>query len=823
MTQVESLRVPPQLGPVKTGSLSADFDPKAVAILNTYSPFPTFPGSNHSSDPFGLNAFLLNPHDDMWNYLQPMPIPHDVLDEADRPKEVVPTADPLPLDTTPPRPARSAARNIRRRSSPLASNPPVSPDEEAKETKQVKDEVEAEPHPAPRARKAAPVPPAKSTLRTMIGRKSMTASLASSTDSLALTDDETPLSTRTHSMCSALSTSSSDSSCDGVQTPRDGSPLDINAANARLDALNQLTDKAASASASEASTAPKSGWRDWLGSKRVSFLGLRGDPGTTLLESPRASVLDLTPEIPEPQAAIAADSEAGRSVVALRRLSLTKLGSLRMPSPHPLALLLTRQHANLPDEVAFSIPATKRVFPMSVNVVQGFNSELSPAQGGLRLALGVRGVIAKIDQGEAPKELLRPRKAQRHSTILRPRGVRDFVSRRPFEERSVVFDSDGVCSHVTMARPGYAIWELDYSEYILALSEAEDCPITWPIPRSSTGNSSLGKPILKVTNPDPPRAAAAAAVAAPVRPKSAVRSPARSPAQSPPTSPPKSSFRTARPKLSTWDDSSDEELDTEDETAVAPKKIVSMAAPARPPVQRTQTAPARAMRESRLIDPSSALDEITRARERRELSRTGEIERQAEGAEKRRQSQLVPQRPITKRSSTMTLSATAQRQAAQQAAQQEERRQARASSISLTKPQVERPKLSHRASSATLAGTAKAAGRKPVVDASSLPSSPHSKPQPDRRRVVSQYDPTAQALHHRASVMGLGMYGMVPPVPVVPAVYSHPMVYPAPTVAAPGVVYHAQFPATVSRMSAAMYAQPPPPQVSHRRRERPVS
>lgn len=810
MTQVESLRVPPQLGPVKTGTLSADFDPKAIAILNTYSPFPTFPGSTHSRDPFGLNAFLLDPHDDIWNYMQPTPLPHDELDEADRPKDVVPTAEPLPLDTAPPRPARSSARAIRRRSSPLASNPPVSPDED------VEPEPSSEAVPTVARKAAAPVPPAKSTLRTMIGRKSMTASLASSTDSLALPDEDTPVSTRTHSMCSATS---SDSSCDGVQTPRDGSPLDINAASARLDALNQLTDKSA---------APKSGWRDWLGSKRVSFLGLRGDPGTTLLESPRASVLDLTPEIPEPQTVIAADSEAGRSVVALRRLSLTKLSSLRMPSPHPLALLLTRQHANLPDEVAFSIPATKRVFPMSVNVVQGFNTELSPAQGGLRLALGVRGVIAKIDSGEAPKELLRPRKAQRHSTILRPRGVRDFCSRRPFEERTVVFDSDGACSHVTMARPGYAIWDLDYSEYILALSEAEDCPITWPIPRSSTGNSSLSKPILKVANPDPPAPARSTITrpAAPTRPKSA---PQVTRTQSPPTSPPKSSFRTARPKVSTWDDSSDEELDTEDETAVASKKIVAMAAPAptRPPVQRTQTAPGRAVRDSRLLDHSTALEEITRARERRELSRIGEVERRAEGAEKRRQSQLVvggpPQRPVTKRSSTTTLSATAQRQAAQQAAQQEERRQARASSISLTtKPHVERPKLSHRASSATLAATAKSDRRnKPTVEATSLPASPHSKPQPDRRRVVSQYDPTAQALHHRASVMGLGMYGMAPPVPVVPAVYSHPM-YPAPTVAAPGVVYHAQFPATVSRMTA-MYAPPPPPQVSHRRRERPVS
>ena len=288
------------------------------------------------------------------------------------------------------------------------------------------------------------------------------------------------------------------------------------------------------------------------------------------------------------------------------------------------------------------------------------------------------------------------------------------------------------------------------------------------------------------------------------------------------------SFRTARPKPSTWDDSDEEE----DEIATDSDDN-NVKRPVRPVATRTRTAPA-ANRASRMVDPAAAMDMLNRARERRAQFNKGECERKAESDNRRSVIMLSSNKQATKSTSTLVKPADPT---------QLRKLQHRTSTATLSKlpdrpPQPPQP--SKRASSGTLHAKAMAQreaaptpsrARQPQRPPSSLPSSPRSGPQQDRRRVVSQYDPmAAMNAQHRQS-MGMGLYGVppVPPVPVYPSpMMAQPMMY-APVAMPPIMGYNQQYAMGMPQMPQ-MY-RPPPPQMQianpamlpTRRRERPVS
>ncbi|EJT52070.1 hypothetical protein A1Q1_06700 [Trichosporon asahii var. asahii CBS 2479] len=771
----ETLRTPPALGPrmPKNGTLMVDYPELNVAepLLDTYSPFPTF----GSGDPFGLNAFLLHPADPTFDYLLTRPIAGELL-PADQHAKVPPGLFNQRLTPSSLQPPGPTAKDTRRRS-PLALEVKPGDDEE---------EQSADSSSMSRLRPMS----VGNSLRAMIGRKS------------AAPEAESPIEedaayVRSESVSSALSSSSSTDGSDGLRTPRDSthnSPDETSAAAAKL----------AAALAEDDERRPKSvSWRNWLGSKnkRGSFLPFRSDDaspsesGTTLQESPRASAIDLATEAPVPEG-------ISRSAIQLRRVSLNKLGSLRMPSPHPLALVLMRQRANLPDEVAFSIPSSKRVFPMSVNAHQGVGSDLMPAQGGLRLALAVRNVITKLDAGDRPPELsqVKSRQPPRQNAI-RPRGVRDFVDRKPFEERMLVYHPDGSCSQISMARSGFAIEDLDFSDHILALMRGQETP--------SSSSSSLSQ----------------RSSLAPTRSQSTNNLSIRSQPQTrmstvPATGRPVSSFRKPT-KPATWDDSSDEEGDVP---------------PSRPVALRSQTAPARAInknavnRVSRVMDAQTALEVVTKARERRQDNDSGNVERRQVGADITREQRRKSMMPTSV--STSALVQKDSRPAAQQ----------RASSMAITalkaRDQTSRNPRA-RASSATLAtraredahaeAAAKLTGSKTGRSEHRTRSPAPSLPATSRSQGRHSLNPSLRA---RQSTMAMGMYPMpMAPVPTV-AMYGSPMM-------GQPMMFTPMMPVMTGPMQpnhTAMYHQPqygsmvpnmpnyrPRPPATGRRRERPVS
>lgn len=848
MVEVDSPRAPPQLGPaVKSGSLQLDFDIRpttTVNILETYSPFPSF---GNTRDPFGLDNFLLHPADVPWEYLRSSPITGDAL--------LVPGDKPQKKES-------SNRLSMLRRPSPLASNPPLSADI---------DEADEEEHTSGDSTPDKPRPLSTSVsgkgLRALIRKNSKNPLLTPESDSPdtmpSTPEDEgvsndAPLNPPDRRSMYSLSGSSSEDSYDGPHTPTGGSsPTDV---TARLTAALQADQQR-----QEERKSNRTSWRDWLGGRRTSFLGLRGgESGTTLLESPRASVIDLIPEAGEDDVTVPpqiAESDLARSAVQLRRLSLIKLGSLRMPSPHPLAQVLARQSAQLPNEVAFAIPTGRRVYPKSVNSVQ--NLELSYGQcGGLRVALGLRGVIQRIDAGERPPELLsvQKRKSASRQNTRRARGVRDFVARRPFEERTVVYYPDDWCEEVSMARPGYGVWDLDFSDYIVALAETEDKPprnyAVRPRPVSQAPQLTAA-PVAKVAKVEPTRqplkaAAKAPAVVSKPPPKSpAARSSMPSPAAR--ASLPPTSFR-SRTKPTTWDDSSDEEEEGHSESEAA-----KVSAPIRPPTTRNQSAPAvvpaasaapapapAPARQSRMIDPNAALQLVTASRDRRHEANLNHVQRKAVTDQRRVSTMIMEEKDKNRRSSNGYAKSVhdMRRPAASK----------RVSSMTLS-ADAHAASLNKRASSQTLAATATGQSRSPAATskeqrtppdtptrnrpAASLPSSPRLQSS-DRRRVVSQYEPPA--LNHRASMMSLNMYGHpVVPMPAVPTIASPYMMAPmaapmmpqrtsmmfpmGPAMPSP-MAPHAYAPQYAPQFAHGgapqMYLQPPPPNTG-RRRERPVA
>jgi hypothetical protein len=414
-----------------------------------------------------------------------------------------------------------------------------------------------------------------------------------------------------------------------------------------------------------------------------------------------------------------------------------------------------------------------------------------------------------------------------------------------------------------MARPGYGVWDLEFSDYILAMAETEERPprnytvrpkSQAPLPRSSLSAA----PVVKVTTAEGARQSL----------KPLPKAPAPAPASAPAPSPapatkaaartsvaPTSSFRNARQKPSTWDDSSDDEGHSD-------SAITKAQAPARPPTTRNQTAPAAVTgsarsRQSRLIDANTALEMVTASRDRRHEANMNHVQRKA----------VTDQRRV----STMIIEEQDKRRTQYAKSVHDMRRpqpSKRVSSMTLSSDALAAP-LNRRASSQTLAATAAAQRTAPSSKQRSPPATPSKSRPPaslpssprlqagDRRRAVSHYEP---AIERRQSVMNMNMYGGMAPMapmhtgiaPMMPMHTGIPPMAPMHTGMAPMAPMHTGMMAPMLHHRASMmfpvqpmaplqhayapqyapqfahgnaphmFLQPPPPNTG-RRRERPVA
>lgn len=511
----------------RPSSLIIPDDRLSLPILDnsSYSPFPTFPGSRHARDPYGLNAYLMHPEESVWDIDRAANTSHDagLRREGDSPNRQSSLR-------------RRSSVSMFRRPSPL-SQPPVGP------------AVDSPPSPLPMQRKRSNSADSVSTasiklkeefLASLPKRKPKTPKSLSSKafkralkfgkrseieaeDALPppLTDSSedlvgplslltidtvptTPMTTRSSSNQSANSSASSISS-DGVQTPSESVTLDISVVGVKLaDALLEVEQK----------HTRKKSFLGWFGSRRSSKTSLNSTDSSDIATpvgsngpSPSTSCVDLAALSPSPS--IESPSRSYLSVKTtpsseapsplwvsdrLRRMSIMKMNQVRSASPHPFARTLRRQHFNLPDELSLSLQAGKRVFPASVNTYLA-EPTIQPTCG-LWQSLVIRNVLNALERGIRPTGSLSSRYPTLSSPLsrlgakqLQPKGLTDFVRRPPFEDRMLVHYPDDKYSPISMARPGYGVWDLDFTDYILALSEVDEPSHT---SRTSLSNSMLG-------------------------------------------------------------------------------------------------------------------------------------------------------------------------------------------------------------------------------------------------------------------------------------------------------------------------------------------
>lgn len=661
---------------IRPSSLYVSDAPRTVPLLDTssYSPFPTFPGSLKTSDPYGLNTFLLHPGDALWNYVDPIPDPHASAssgeeDDSDasaksRPQTVrrrksLGLLRPNPLSQPPTaaeekgEPEKSSGR---KRSFSMGGETRLSPTEQ----KEVVDSFRTAAFATPtrdrsRLKKAF-------ALGRKNGRKSETIPPVPTppipaVPTLPFTEDDptglpaTPLSTSSSSN-STISSASSTSSSDDVKTPAEGQNIEI------------MIEGKVLAKALETKSKKKGrGMWGWFGGKIIKSDGSQASPKFSAKGTPSSSTVDLptvpqsSPPQPKPQAAI--NHFPNRYPVEhtyltnqLRASSLRKIAQLKAPSPHPFALALARQHRKLPDEVALSIQSGRRVFPKSVNSFTGLG-DLSPAQGGLRVGLAVRDVMIKLDRGEQPQGTIMPRRNSRKNFVPRPKGVLDFINRPPFEQRNFVYFPDGMYSPISMARPGYGVSELGFSAYIQGLGELHEVSSMRSVERESKESFKVVQEerleeAVEETDIEGVQDAQGVLTALTANGRKPALSPdcAESPS-SPSSSSPRVSPENLRPFLSARPIS--QSYDDEDDEPLILTKRRSQLLDVKPPLPAltpsldirlrniSQPQPIRERASNRLfcspsppIDHQAAILEVQRARERRELNRRGENEKRAE-------------------------------------------------------------------------------------------------------------------------------------------------------------------------------------------------
>ncbi|KAI9637276.1 uncharacterized protein MKK02DRAFT_43199 [Dioszegia hungarica] len=679
---------------------------------SSYSPFPSVAGSR--SDPFGLNAYLLHPGDQLWAYMAPA------------------GAEPLSSEKelSPP-PAKSRMGGLKkikssaalRKGSPLSQPSTMAVPERTlgRKRSQSMDSTSsattsaAERDEVVQAQKSGTA--GKKGLSRLFGRRKSVSALpvieglplppVPPLPTFNASGSSSDLSTPPQSNRSSLmisdrgSTVSASSSSDALplRTPQDspsGSPSDFGDALAKADV--------------EDGSLKKRGLMGWLGRRTLkmpssapsstdSSPSVSPNSSSTNLAQPTLSATSADPPsrinpTPEQQPYAWVGDQ-------LRRASYRKLAQLRRPSPHPLAQQLRRQTSHLPNEVASSFEVGQIIYPRSINP-RDPSAGLTPAQRGLWCLLGVKLVLDALERGALPSGGMGKRPSLPHTLSDRKaRGMRDFINRPPFEDRHIVYYPDNNWSPVSMARPGFGVWDLDFSKYILALADSGEMEQpAWPVlPRPSL----LGMEGLR-SDPDEVDVAVVdltEEVAMGGVPKAASFNSDSSDdtvstmmINTPPvlemghTIPEikidfhavdvaplvyrerqeqaESSFR-PRSKVvqATWEDSDEEEEDDEDvqplAQAVRPPRSGMQASTSDPTVQNTSKghtrqssqptlpsqppAPGKLTKRRSQFDmamydekrQSRAMDEVAKARERRQALSSGEVDRRAEGENRRKE------------------------------------------------------------------------------------------------------------------------------------------------------------------------------------------
>ena len=689
---------------------------------SSYSPFPTFPGAQRARDPYGLDQYLLHPDDVAWEYLQ---------DDTGTPAE-----PPKPPRAKKSKPASRRTSFMLRRPSPLGSQDPVTASEgetsrptspqllprshsvgdldlDVFASAEVEGNAKATGSSSlskalglKRSKKESVGEPSTSSSEPLVlPERLRTLAEAFESDALVLniarpslsTSPSTPLSTRSNSAVSIDSSASSVSSSDEPKTPPEAlMTLDLAFAGAKL--ATALEDE------SKRSSSRK--WRSWLGVRKSSKsaaakgLGSTGSADSSASPSPNASSLDLPAKLLETtsvDSTAEATNEAAdlalerqQTTERLRKLSLDKLSQLRAPSPHPLLLSLRRQHAHLPEEVAFSFSTGGRAFPLSVNPRQLPGTGLYPGQGSLRINTGIKSIFSSLECGSytSAESFSSSRPASvRSNSNSKVRSLTDFVQRPPFEDRMMVYFANGSLSPISMARHGYGIWDLDFSLHIQALADAALPASRLPIvPRPSFDISddfeeairSYAEEASKLLETEDdiqeilksPIPSVDTGIA-PIAPDSSSQPAITITSESPDVDRPLSSFRNAakRGVLQTWDDSdSESDIDADSSEPVVSGATAKVPFPASasvptgmrtsgtlstiPPYGRSRSQPdsvglsVRPTSEvrPRLSRPVSNMElkvtednlnkhnlsELARARERRALHVAGESDRRAE-------------------------------------------------------------------------------------------------------------------------------------------------------------------------------------------------
>lgn len=176
------------------------------------------------------------------------------------------------------------------------------------------------------------------------------------------------------------------------------------------------------------------------------------------------------------------------SVRALRTLSAGKLAALRLPSPNPLS-------PETPATRLSGLCDTQRVmrFPKSTNPFQKPGSGLSPTEGGMRIDVGVRLVLSRIEMQETYSaeqldEISKMATIQSSPTKRLPNGLSSlairhkrlaqaaangpgipvFLDRPPFEDRIVSYDEHGTPSPITSET---AVYDVEFSLNLIQLGQ----------------------------------------------------------------------------------------------------------------------------------------------------------------------------------------------------------------------------------------------------------------------------------------------------------------------------------------------------------------
>jgi hypothetical protein len=439
-------------------------------------PFPVFGKGSHAADPHGLNAYLLHPEDNIWSYLHPQPrtVSGDIksknvmLEDETRRKSL----GRSPLSGPP--------------MSVKAAPPPVQPI--------ITQDLDKE-HAV-----VASGSIGKSKFGIKLGKK-----FSKSGVNLASMNEEgstRPASFRSVSQpVSPLLNSMSDNKA-LLTSPDEMKLAALSLASEKMEEKqveDLAKDKEANARWSWFGKGPKHTRKKsgLLTIKTPAKLNKAPEVDAGLSADPLAGVLPSS--IPVGSTPAVNDSlhlpartrsPMPESLRAVRMISIKKMSALRAPSPHPILpeTSIPSYMAHHGSESSSSVRLMK--FPRSVNSQQLPGMGLGPAEAGMRIDIGVRALLRKIDHEmnldlqeiktagatfivngkRMPNGLADAAriKAKAEQSSRRGPGVPAFLSRPGFEDRMVVYLADGNALPVHSDR---AVEEIEFSLGLEALGE----------------------------------------------------------------------------------------------------------------------------------------------------------------------------------------------------------------------------------------------------------------------------------------------------------------------------------------------------------------